>query len=583
MLKHSVIAAALALASLGAAAANTYYVVVPVPGRTANSSNIKLSLNGSALPDGVVGQPYASVDLKSLLSVTGDPAFTGYGLKWSLDSGSLPAGLTLANDGTIRGTPTSSGTTAFTVKVTYKTKNGVQAYQILVVDITVSLASATLPAAKVNSAYTPYDFKTQLHVDGDPAYDASQASFTATGLPAGMRMSTDGLLSGTPTTKNPSGASFQVVASYRAKTGQQAYTLVVNNNVTLKAAQISTGGHHTCIVTPEGKVQCWGANWYGQLGNGTTTDSLVPVDVVGLPSGVTSISAGYFHTCAMANGAPYCWGANTYGQLGNNSTSNSSLPAMVSGLSTGVTNLSAGYYHTCATVNGAAKCWGLNSSYQLGTNSTTDSSVPVQVSGLTSGVSSVVGTWYHTCAIVSGALKCWGMNGSGQLGNGTTTFSGVPVQVSGLTSGVESVALGGNFTCAIVSGAVRCWGLNSSGQLGNGTTTNSNVPVPVSGLGTGVTNISTGNIHVCAAVNGAAKCWGYNNHGQIGNNSSANTPTPTTVSGLASGVTRVLAGYYFNCALVGTGSVTCWGDNSTGQLGDNTLNDSPVPIDALAP
>ncbi|KVP17096.1 RCC1 domain-containing protein [Burkholderia ubonensis] len=582
MLKHSLLAVALALASLGAAA-SSYYVVVPVPGRTAASSNIKVSLGGASLPGAVLGQPYAGTDLKSLLSVTGDPAFTGYGVKWSLDSGSLPEGLTLKSDGTISGTPTSAGTATFAVKATYKTKSGAQTYQILVVDITVSLASATLPAAKVNQVYTPYDFRTQLRVDGDPSYDASQVSFTATGVPAGLSVSQAGLLSGTPTTKNPSGASFQVVASYRSKTGQQVYTLVVNNNIPLQAVEISAGGHHTCIVTPAGKVQCWGANWYGQLGNGRTTDSLVPVDVVGLPSGVTSLSAGYFHTCAMANGTPYCWGANSYGQLGNNSTADSSVPTMVSGLSTGVTNLSAGYYHTCATVNGAAKCWGLNTSYQLGNNSTTNSAVPVQVSGLTSGVSFVAGTWYHTCAIVNGALKCWGMNGSGQLGNGTTTFSGVPVQVTGLTSGVEGFALGGNFTCAVVSGAARCWGLNSSGQLGNGTTTNSNVPVAVSGLGAGVTSISTGNIHVCAAVNGAAKCWGYNNHGQIGNNSTVNTPTPTTVSGLGTDVTRLVAGYYFNCALVGTGNVKCWGDNSTGQLGDNTLNDSPVPVDAMAP
>jgi len=580
-LKHSLLALALALTSVGASAAN-YFVVVPVPGHTTATDSIGVTLNAATLPQGVVGEPYPGADLRSLLSVTGDPAFSGYGLKWSLASGDLPAGLTLQSNGTISGTPTASGSAPFSVRVTYKTKSGAQTYRIVVVEITVSLDSATLPSARLRRAYAPYDFKTKLHVDNDPAYDASKVSFDATGLPDGLSLSPDGLLSGTPTTETDAGASFQVVASYKDKTGQQVYTLTVNG-VSVNAVQIAPGGHHTCIVTPSGGVQCWGYNGFGQLGNGGTADSLVPVDVVGLPAGsITNLSAGYFHTCAAINGAAVCWGANNYGQLGNNSASNSSFPVQVSGLASGVSNIASGYYHTCATVNGAAKCWGLNGNYQLGNNSTTNSAVPVQVSGLTSGVSIVAGTWYHTCATVAGALKCWGAGNSGQLGNGSTNQSGVPVQVSGLTSGVTSFALGANFTCAVVNGAASCWGLNNAGQLGNGTTTNSNVPVPVSGLGAGVTNITAGNIHACAAASGAAKCWGYSNHGQVGNNSTANTLLPTTVIGLATGVSRVLAGYYFNCAQVGTG-VKCWGDNTNGQLGDTTLDDRWVPVSALAP
>jgi alpha-tubulin suppressor-like RCC1 family protein len=675
MLKKSLLVTALALTSFSAFA-SSYFVVVPVPSRT-TASNIEVSLSASALPSGLVGQPYAGANLKSLLAVTGDATYTGYGVRWSVTAGSLPAGLTLNSDGTLSGTPTAGGTSSFQVMASYKTKagqqgyqiyvasitvalaagappqaiageaysydlrsflsvtgdaayngtgvtwsvvsstlpdglyltndgwiggtpttaasgsvtaratyrgiNGQQSYQVVTLNISVSLASATLPAARANAAYTPYDFKSQLSVSGDNSFDASKASFTATGLPAGMTVSADGLLSGTPSTRNDAGASFQVVASYRSKTGQQVYTLSVNG-APIQAVQLATGGHHTCVVTPSGSVQCWGSNGYGQLGNGSTTDSLVPVTVVGLPGPVTSITAGYYHTCALVNGGAYCWGNNGYGQLGNNSTASSSLPSQVSGLASGVSTLSAGYYHTCATVNSAAKCWGLNGNYQLGDNTLTNSSVPVQVSGLTSGVSQVAGTWYHSCAIVSGGgLKCWGAGASGQLGNGATSQSGVPVQVTGLTAGVTSFALGANFTCAVVNGGASCWGLNSSGQLGNGGTTNSNVPVPVSGLGAGVTNISAGNIHVCAAANGAAKCWGYNNWGQVGNNTTSNTPLPSTVVGLGAGVTRVLAGYYFTCAQMSGGGLKCWGDNTTGALGDGTVNSSSVPVDALAP
>jgi alpha-tubulin suppressor-like RCC1 family protein len=673
MLKHSLLAATLALTSLGSLA-SSYFVVVPVPNRT-TTSNIGVSLSASALPSGLVGQPYAGANLKSLLAVTGDAAYTGYGVRWSLTSGSLPAGLTLNSDGTVSGTPTAGGTSSFQVMASYKTKagqqgyqiyvasitvalsagappqaivgeaysydlrsllsvtgdasyngtgvtwsvvsstlpsglyltsdgwiggtpvtsgsgsvtaratyrgfNGQQTYQVVTLDIAVSLATATLPAARANTAYTPYDFKTQLSVSGDDSFDASKASFTATGLPAGLSVSADGLLSGTPTARNDAGSSFQVVASYRAKTGQQVYTLTVNG-APIQAVQVATGGHHTCVVTPSGSLQCWGSNGYGQLGNGTTTDSLVPVNVVGLPGPVTSITAGYYHTCAQINGGAYCWGYNGYGQLGNNSTASSGVLTLVSGLASGVSTLSAGYYHTCATVSGSAKCWGLNGNYQLGNNTLTDSSVPVQVIGLTSGVTRVAGTWYHTCALVSGGLKCWGAGTSGQLGNGNTVQSGVPVQVTGMTSGVTGFALGANFTCAIVNSGLYCWGLNSAGQLGNGSLTNSNVPVAVTGLGAGVTSVSAGNIHACATANSAALCWGYNNWGQIGNNTRTNVSLPSTVIGLGAGVTRVLDGYYFSCAQLGTG-LKCWGDNTTGALGDGTLNSSSVPVDALAP
>ncbi len=364
MFKKALIASLLATVSL-ASFATDFYVVVPVKGKVSSTSAVKVQLNATQLPDAVVGVPYAGFDLKNALSVSGDAAYTGAGVTWSVVSSTLPAGLTLRTDGTISGTPTAAGTGSITARATYKGVNGQQTYQIVTLDITVGLATATLPAAKVGTAYTAYDFKNNLTVTGDPNYSVSGVTFSASGVPDGMLLSSAGVLSGTPTTKNASGASFNVVASYKTKTGQQAYTIVVNG-VYLDVTQISAGSQHTCAVTTSGGAKCWGYNVYGQLGNNSTADSTVPVDVSGLTSGVSRLEGGFNHTCAVTtSGGAKCWGYNVYGELGNNSTTNSAVPVDVNGLTFGVSSLSGGFYHTCAvTTSGGAKCWGYNGNGQ---------------------------------------------------------------------------------------------------------------------------------------------------------------------------------------------------------------------------
>jgi alpha-tubulin suppressor-like RCC1 family protein len=420
----------------------------------------------------------------------------------------------------------------------------------------------------------------------------------------------------------------------------------LSTNVTDIDTSDQAYGGFSCAVH-SGAAKCWGNNSVGQLGDGTTTVSVTPVTVSGLSSGVSKIATGETHACAvLIDGTVKCWGNNSNGQLGDGTTTSSLVPVTVSGIASGATKISLGFRHSCALVSGGVKCWGANGSGQLGNGTTVASSTPVDATGLTSGVTDVtasgdaVGGVSGTCAIDSlGAVKCWGGNNYGQLGDGTTTSKTVPTQVTGLTSGftqvsanvgtvcavksdgksycwgdytvgqlsgdvggflyspkdpiglsglVSSVSVGLYFSCAIHNGAAKCWGANSYGNLGNGNYTNQGSPVQVTGLTSGVTSIATdadnyySNRHACAVHNGAAKCWGDNSNGQLGNGvTGGSSNVPVQVTGLASGVLSVAVSMWHSCAVLIDGTMKCWGNNSHGQLGDGTTNNSNVPVSVV--
>jgi len=262
------------------------------------------------------------------------------------------------------------------------------------------------------------------------------------------------------------------------------------NGLTSNVIHIGAGQHHTCAVTSGGAVRCWGWNVVGQLGDNTTASSSTPVNVLNLASNVTQVRGGGFHSCALTtDGGVKCWGWNFAGQLGNGTTSTSLVPVDVSGLPIGVVQISAGGDHSCAvTTGGGLKCWGLNGDGQLGDGTTTTRTTPVDVNGLTSGVTQVATGTFHTCALtIAGGVKCWGNNGSGRLGDGTSTPRTVPTNVTGLASGVAQIYAGSGHTCALMTnGGMKCWGFNTNGSVGDGTNVNKSTPVDVSGLLSGV-------------------------------------------------------------------------------------------------
>ena len=229
-------------------------------------------------------------------------------------------------------------------------------------------------------------------------------------------------------------------------------------------------------------MKCWGYNYFGQLGDGSFKDRHTAVDVVGLGSGVAEVDAGSYFTCALTTGgAVKCWGANRYGQLGDGTTTNRDKPVDVVGLGSGVVAVSAGDEQACAlTTGGAVKCWGRNDVGQLGDGTTTERDTPVDVVGLGSGVTAL-SSGVHSCALTdTGALKCWGYNNHGQVGDGSVVNRATPVGVSGLGSGVSFVNAGLLHTCALTSAdATECWGDNEVGEVGDGTTSDRLAPVDV--------------------------------------------------------------------------------------------------------
>ena len=339
---------------------------------------------------------------------------------------------------------------------------------------------------------------------------------------------------------------------------------------------IAAGANYSCAITDAGGAKCWGQNQNGQLGDGSQFPRNVPTDVVGLSSGVSAIGlAGFYygaHTCALAGPNVLCWGYNREGELGDGTSTLRTTPTAVTGLGAAALAISTGAYRSCALLaNGAAECWGNNFSGELGDATIWNRRSPVQVLGLAADAVALASGFEANCAFrVGGTVDCWGNNYYGALGIGADSFRATPVDVAGLTSQVVAIDKGGAFGCAIsTSGTVMCWGLNASGQLGDGTNLSHAQPVAVTGLGGTAVALATGGSHACALTTaGAVECWGANGSGQLGDGTSSSRAAPAEVLGLGAAVASITAGASHTCALSTLGVIMCWGSDAYGQLGD---------------
>jgi alpha-tubulin suppressor-like RCC1 family protein len=350
---------------------------------------------------------------------------------------------------------------------------------------------------------------------------------------------------------------------------------------------ISAGLYHACALE-DGAVSCWGVNGSGELGTGTTGPaSNVPVRAVALQGAASAISTGNGFTCALLDAGVWCWGYNFWGQLGNGTSGGSNpTPVQVSGLGVGVSAIATGSIHACAVKDGLVWCWGGDVNGQLGNGpGETQSNTPVQVSGLTfastvsAGVSGEGGA--HTCAdnVVGGAAWCWGYNINGQLGNDSQVASDIPVQVI-MGAPRPLIAAGGLHSCAAATTFAECWGRNSFGAVGDGSNTERHVANAVHLFGGGIQAIAAGGDHTCAIQNANALCWGRNGVGQLGDGTNEHRNLPVAVTALGPGVNAIDAGDAFTCALM-SGVPYCWGYGSFSQIGNGTTtvtNSTPVLV-----
>jgi alpha-tubulin suppressor-like RCC1 family protein len=418
------------------------------------------------------------------------------------------------------------------------------------------------------------DVETDI-ADGAPA-DVADATVTKDGS---LDATTDDALDATPTDGgddvSDGGLDAGGDATVMEMDTPRDFGVFEAGDPTQRAGQVSAGSF-TCVVTLAGAVRCCGANDLNQIGDGTTMARNVPTATrsAGTPlTGVAQVAAGGVAACArLTSGAVQCWGANAYGQIGDGTTQNRSSAVSVMGLMN-TTDLAAGTNHFCAVLaDRTVSCWGRNNVGQLGDGmmAMAGRSTPAPVTGLMNVRQVELGGEFSCALLFDGTVRCWGGNTSSQIGDGTATTRLTPTPVTNL-SNVVRIAVGDVHACALlVDRTVRCWGGNGAGQVGDGSgLPTRSIPVAVPNLNN-VVDLAAGSSHTCAALlDGTLSCWGSNINGQIGDGSTAARPMPTTVMGVA-GALQVSAGASHTCARLFDSTVQCWGNNVSGQLGDGT-------------
>jgi alpha-tubulin suppressor-like RCC1 family protein len=355
---------------------------------------------------------------------------------------------------------------------------------------------------------------------------------------------------------------------------------------------VEVGRDFSCAVANLGRGYCWGNAGDDNNHLGVAADSVCSgaLEPPGTPCAISplrfgpavtfrSVSAGGTSGCGIGTDSHvYCWGEDELGQLGSGvkGTIVSDLVARATVSGVRFKAVTVGGAHACAiSTADLAYCWGADESGQLGDRRQIHSSTPIPLAPPfdTFRWSRLSAGERHTCGVtLTGEAYCWGNNETGQLGNAQplVLLSDVPVLVSGGLQ-FREIAAGGNHTCGVTSaGGVVCWGRAAEGQLGNGAFGQVPLYSPVAAGGlAGIAEVSSGGSHSCARdTNGSVSCWGLNDWGQLGNGSGpGQTASPTAVAGALS-FRSISAGSRHTCGVSSDGNTWCWGSNAFGALGN---------------
>ena len=363
---------------------------------------------------------------------------------------------------------------------------------------------------------------------------------------------------------------------------------------------IAAGTYNSCAILENQSMVCWGDNEYGQLGDGTTDGSAVPIYVnVAANETPVEVTVGQVTACAlMESGNIYCWGSGYYGKMGNGEPwsddyVNTEMRQVLLPEGQGGQTVSISGGHICTILdNGDVYCWGRGNQGQLGYGGTSNRNIPAKVNlpGQRSAIAISTGT-FMTCAITTDGMGyCWGENDEGQLGNGTTNSRQMtPAEVlfpSGYTP--VSISAGDDFSCALMDNRkVMCWGENNDGRLGQGPLATDDETTPVwviMGDSETAHFLDIGTKSACMILDsGETKCWGTNEEGQIGQGDTDLDfyPTPTEVNGNHDFVALSINSDTI-CAITSDAEGYCWGDNEAGQIGRGSIDtDEPTPGEIL--
>jgi hypothetical protein len=562
------------------------------------------SITTNSLPDATVGTAYSAS-----INVVGSP--TG---SWTAVT--LGNGLSFnASTGAITGTPTTAGTITKTYTFT-QTSTGLTASKSLLITINaipVAITTTSLPDGALDSPYSQ-----QLTATGG----SGTWSKTSGSLPAGLTLTSGGLISGKPGPTADGSASFNIKFTSGAVSDTESFSINVEKFIASAGIPAGTVGvaysfqlqqngsgpgtwsspfgssldgltlHANGLIdgTPTSAVTTfWPIEFDPATAGFTTEDFTADVNIegsLGAGPAATSVSAGNEYACRIKEPGDtlWCWGHNFKGNLGSSTTlgGNATVPAQVSGA---WKQVSAGaFYHTCGVKTaGTLWCWGYNNAGQLGNGSSSDEDIPAQVVGGGTTWKQVSTGTDHSCATkTDGTLWCWGQNSNNQLGGASPNSQALtPAQVGSDTHWSTVTAGAGGQSCALKDdNSLWCWGSNFRGQVGSGSSATTVAAPAHIGADTWIA-VSAGNAYTCGIkTGGALYCWGAAEQGRLGNDTTTGDVNAPAHIGSATWKTVAAGGaanFGTTCGIQTDGTGWCWGYNGSGQLGNGSFDDSNSP------